>query len=58
MLVMVTAALHLVFLARREHIGFRESLKRGVGSAVVFCLSLAVIWPIVALFSYHMRVSL
>ncbi|KAF8163605.1 DHHC palmitoyltransferase-domain-containing protein [Crassisporium funariophilum] len=56
-LIIITSALHLVLLTRREHIPFRLALRRGVGSAVVFCLAIAVVWPVAALLSYHMRVS-
>ncbi|KAJ6597034.1 DHHC palmitoyltransferase-domain-containing protein [Mycena vulgaris] len=57
-LVICTAALHLYFLTRREGLDFRHALARGAGSAVVFCLSIAVIWPVAALLSYHMRLLL
>ncbi|KAF8660617.1 hypothetical protein AX16_001596 [Volvariella volvacea WC 439] len=57
-LVICTAALHLWFLTQRENINFRTALGRGWGSAVVFCLSIVVIWPVAALLSYHMRLLL
>lgn len=56
-LIICTSALHLYFLTRREEIGFRLALRRGAGSAVAFCMSICVIWPVAALMSYHMRVS-
>ncbi|KAF8809048.1 zf-DHHC-domain-containing protein [Phlegmacium glaucopus] len=57
-LMIVTSALHLFLMTRREKIGFRRALSKGVGSAVVFCLSIAVIWPVAALLTYHMRLLL
>ena len=38
--------------------GFRNTLKGpgAIGSAIVFCLSVCVIWPVAALLVYHMRV--
>jgi hypothetical protein len=55
-LIIVTSALHIFFLTRQENTSFRRVLDKSVGSAVVFCLSIAVIWPIAALLTYHMRV--
>ncbi|KAF9014088.1 DHHC palmitoyltransferase-domain-containing protein [Cyathus striatus] len=57
-LVIVTSALHLWLLTKRENINFRSALARGVGSAVVFSVSIAVIWPVSALLAYHMRLLL
>jgi len=61
----ITAALHLNFLAQREsaagtprkHV-FERALKHGAGSVVVFLLGIIVIWPVGALLSYHMRLLL
>ncbi|KAJ7273269.1 hypothetical protein C8J57DRAFT_1317350 [Mycena rebaudengoi] len=57
-LVICTSALHLVFLSHRESLDAKHALARGAGSAVVFCLSIAVIWPVGALLTYHMRLLL
>ncbi|KAF9484628.1 hypothetical protein BDN70DRAFT_797321 [Pholiota conissans] len=57
-LIIVTSALHLYLLTRREHVDFRHALNKGAGSAVVFCMSISVIWPVGALLSYHMRLLL
>ncbi|KAF7440631.1 Eukaryotic peptide chain release factor GTP-binding subunit [Pleurotus ostreatus] len=57
-LIIVTSALHLWWLTQREHLDFRHALNRGAGSAVVFCLSIAIIWPVAALLSYHLRLLL
>ncbi|KAF8969684.1 DHHC palmitoyltransferase-domain-containing protein [Flammula alnicola] len=57
-LIICTAALHLYLLTRRDHISFRHALSKGAGSAVVFCMSICVIWPVGALLSYHMRLLL
>jgi len=54
--IIVTCALHLYFLTVRRNIGFREALEHGAGSAVGFSISLVVIWPVLALLSYHLRV--
>lgn len=56
-LIIITAALHLFFLTRDEHMSFAHALRKGAGSVVVFLMSIAVIWPVAALLSYHMRVS-
>ncbi|EDR14204.1 uncharacterized protein LACBIDRAFT_292186 [Laccaria bicolor S238N-H82] len=57
-LIICTSALHLFFLTKREHIDFKHALRRGAGSAVAFCLAIAVIWPVGALLTYHMRLLL
>ncbi|KAJ7582944.1 DHHC palmitoyltransferase-domain-containing protein [Mycena floridula] len=57
-LVICTSALHLFLLTRKEHIAFKHALREGAGSAVVFCLSIAIIWPVAALLTYHMRLLL
>ncbi|GLB34700.1 putative DHHC palmitoyltransferase family protein [Lyophyllum shimeji] len=60
-LIIITAALHLWLLTRLPpHRNFRHALSehRGVGSAVAFCLSVAVIWPVGALLAYHARLLL
>jgi len=53
--IIVTCALHLYFLAVRRKIDFREALKQGPGSAVAFAISVIVLWPVLALLSYHLR---
>ncbi|KAJ7741556.1 DHHC palmitoyltransferase-domain-containing protein [Mycena maculata] len=57
-LVIVTSALHLYLLTRWDKLDFKSALRHGAGSAVVFCLSIAVIWPVGALLTYHMRLLL
>jgi palmitoyltransferase ZDHHC9/14/18 len=52
----VTSALNIFFVTKQESISFRHALGESVGSAVVFCLCIAVIWPIAALLMYHLRV--
>ena len=56
-LVIVTAALHLWFLTQDEHVSFRVALRHGAGSAVAFAMGVVLVWPVAALFSYHVRVS-
>lgn len=56
-LIICTSAVHLYLLTVRDNLSFRQALKQGVGSAIVFCLSILVIWPVSALLLYHMRVS-
>uniref|UniRef100_A0A8H7Y158 protein S-acyltransferase n=1 Tax=Psilocybe cubensis TaxID=181762 RepID=A0A8H7Y158_PSICU len=60
LLIILTSALHLYFVTRREHIDLAHALRtaQGVGSAVAFALSVCVIWPVGALLSYHMRLLL
>ncbi|KAL9715389.1 Eukaryotic peptide chain release factor GTP-binding subunit [Leucoagaricus gongylophorus] len=54
-LIICTSAVHLYLLTVRDNLSFRQALKQGVGSAIVFCLSILVIWPVSALLLYHMR---
>src|SRR5436853_6084341 len=56
-LIICTSALHLYLLTKQSGVGFRQALGKGAGSAVAFCMSICVIWPVAALMSYHMRVS-
>ena len=58
-LVICTTALHLVLLSHKAHMSFRHAIatSQGVGSAIAFCLSIILIWPVSALLSYHLRVS-
>jgi len=53
--IIVTSALHLYFLTVRRKINLREALRQGAGSAVVFSISIVVIWPVLALLTYHLR---
>lgn len=59
-LIIVTSALHIFFLTQLDDINFRRALKQreGIGSAIAFCLAVAVIWPVGALLSYHLRLLL
>ncbi|KAK0228755.1 DHHC palmitoyltransferase-domain-containing protein [Armillaria fumosa] len=59
-IVIISSALHLFFLTQRNDIDFRKAVShgQGTGSAVAFCLSIAVIWPVGALLTYHMRLLL
>ncbi|KAL7283614.1 hypothetical protein ACG7TL_003049 [Trametes sanguinea] len=59
-LVICTTALHLYLLTRKFHMSFRQAIgtSQGVGSAVAFCISIIVIWPVLALLSYHLRLLL
>ncbi|KIJ35795.1 hypothetical protein M422DRAFT_48774 [Sphaerobolus stellatus SS14] len=54
-LVIVTSALHIAILARRQDTSFARALNEAAGSAVVFCLSLGVLGPLGALMGYHFR---
>ncbi|KAF6763826.1 DHHC palmitoyltransferase-domain-containing protein, partial [Ephemerocybe angulata] len=49
-LVIVTAALHLYYLTVWQRYTFKEALSQGAGSAVI--------WPVGALLSYHLRLLL
>ncbi|KAG8763418.1 Eukaryotic peptide chain release factor GTP-binding subunit [Ceratobasidium sp. 423] len=58
LLMTVTAALHIYLQTRPEHgsKSFREALGgTGIGSAVVFVVCAAVIWPVGTLLGYHIR---
>ena len=59
-LVITTTALHLYLVAHNSHLGFRHAIatSQGIGSAIAFSISILVIWPVIALLSYHLRVSL
>ncbi|KAJ7185289.1 DHHC palmitoyltransferase-domain-containing protein [Mycena filopes] len=63
--VIVTAALHLNFLARWTQAaggdgggGLKHAVRRGTGSVVVFCLTIVALWPVGALLTYHVRLLL
>jgi hypothetical protein len=53
----VFSALHFSIMCSRENISFRESLKRSPESAVSFGIGVLVVWPVMALMGYHLRVS-
>ncbi|CDO73556.1 hypothetical protein BN946_scf185014.g26 [Trametes cinnabarina] len=57
-LVICTTALHLYLLTRKFHMSFGQAIgtSQGIGSAVAFCISILVIWPVLALLSYHLRI--
>ncbi|PCH37866.1 hypothetical protein WOLCODRAFT_135887 [Wolfiporia cocos MD-104 SS10] len=60
-LVICTSAIHLYLLTRAPfHLDFREALQtpQGSGSAAVFVMSILVIWPVMALLLYHLRLLL
>ncbi|KAJ7632757.1 DHHC palmitoyltransferase-domain-containing protein [Roridomyces roridus] len=57
-LVIVTSAIHLYLLVHWNHLAFKDALRHGAGSAVVFSVGILVIWPVAALLSYHMRLLL
>ena len=51
----VTSAVNIGISAHRQA-SFRKALRENIGAAVAFCMALIVIWPILALLTYHMRV--
>lgn len=57
-LIIVTSALHLYLLTVQDEISFSAALRRGIGSAVAFSLSILVVWPVSALLTYHVRLLL
>lgn len=57
-LMIITSALHLYLITRKEGASFHHAVNEGAGSVVVFCLSMIVIWPVAALLSYHFRLLL
>jgi palmitoyltransferase ZDHHC9/14/18 len=58
MLVIISSAIHIWLLTRRDGLDFSEALRRGAGSAVAFCIAVIVVWPVTALLFYHVRVRL
>ncbi len=52
----VFAALHYAILCSREGISFRQALARSPESAVSFAIGVVVVWPMMALLGYHLRV--
>ncbi|KDQ07259.1 hypothetical protein BOTBODRAFT_180857 [Botryobasidium botryosum FD-172 SS1] len=57
-LIIVTSALHLYLLTHTRGLDFKHALAQAPGSAVVFCMSILVVWPVLALMSYHVRLLL
>jgi hypothetical protein len=57
-LIIITSAIHLYLISHNEQTSFRQALKRAPGSAAVFIMGLLVIWPDLALLSYHIRLLL
>ena len=57
-MVIVSSAIHLWLLAQRNTWSFAHALREGAGSAVCFSLAIILIWPVGALFSYHVRLLL
>ncbi|KZT09632.1 uncharacterized protein LAESUDRAFT_722601 [Laetiporus sulphureus 93-53] len=60
-LVICTTAVHLYLLTRAPfHLDFRKALQttQGSGSAAAFMMSILVIWPVLALLLYHLRLLL
>ena len=57
-LIIITSALQLYYLTVWQGYNFKGALRKGAGSAVGFLLSIMVIWPVGALLSYHLRVSI
>lgn len=59
MLVICTTAIHLWLLTTSKYgLSFHQAVAtpQGVGSAVAFCMSILVVWPVSALLFYHARV--
>lgn len=56
-LVLVTAIMQVYLLAHDNGYSVKGALRHAVGSAVVICMCLVVMWPLWALTLYHVRVS-
>lgn len=58
-LVICTTAIHLYLLTRKFHMTFHQAIStsQGIGSAIAFSISIIVVWPVMALLAYHLRVS-
>lgn len=54
-LVIVTAGIHLFEITRQDHTSFGNALHIAAGSAVVFSIGIVVIWPLLSLLGYHIR---
>ncbi len=52
----VFSALHFSILCSREKISFRQALSRSPASAVSFALGVILVFPVMALLGYHLRV--
>ena len=60
-LVICTSGIHLYLLTRPPfRLDFERALRtpQGVGSAVAFSISILILWPVLALLLYHLRVGL
>lgn len=60
-LVICTTAIHLWLLTTSKYgLSFHQAVAtpQGVGSAVAFCMSILVVWPVSALLFYHARLLL
>jgi hypothetical protein len=51
------SAIHFKLLTTRQAISFRQALSDSPGSAVAFSIGVLVVWPLLALWGYHLRVS-
>ncbi|KAH9945871.1 DHHC palmitoyltransferase-domain-containing protein [Epithele typhae] len=59
-LMICTTAIHLFLLTSKFHMSFHSAIStpQGIGSSVTFIVSILVIWPLLALLSYHLRLLL
>lgn len=53
----VFSALHYSILCSREGISFKQALAMSPESAVSFAIGVVVVWPVMALLGYHLRVG-
>jgi len=57
-LVLVTAILHIYLLTHERRYNVRDGLREAPGSAVAVGLCVVVVWPLLALTLYHVRLLL
>ncbi|KAF8521569.1 DHHC palmitoyltransferase-domain-containing protein [Hysterangium stoloniferum] len=54
-LVIITSAIHLADVTRQTHISFGGALRAAPGSVVVFILGNLIIWPLMSLLAFHVK---
>lgn len=56
LLVLATGIAHIYLITHENHWPVKEGFKHAIGSVVVVALCLVVMWPLLALTLYHVRV--
>lgn len=58
LLVLATGIVHIYLITHENHWPIKEGFKHAIGSVVVVALCLVVMWPLLALTLYHVRLLL